>query len=35
VRFGTTVQALMDANGITDARLIHIGQVLTIPAAAP
>ncbi len=30
-RFGTTVKAIMQANGITDAKLIKVGQRLTIP----
>ena len=30
-RFGTTVAALKRANGITDPRLIRVGQVLVIP----
>lgn len=31
LRFGTTVQGLVQANGIADPNLIHIGQVLWIP----
>jgi len=31
VRHGTTVQALVKANGITDANLIRVGQLLHIP----
>lgn len=31
VRFGTTVAALQRANGIRDASLLRVGQVLTIP----
>lgn len=31
VRHGTTVQALVQANGITDANLIRVGQLLHIP----
>ena len=30
-RFGTTVAAIADANGIADRRLIRVGQVLIIP----
>jgi LysM repeat protein len=30
-RYHTTVKALAAANGITDSRLIHVGQVLVIP----
>ena len=30
-QFGTTVQALMDLNGITDPGKLKIGQVLQIP----
>jgi LysM repeat protein len=30
-RFGTTVQALAQANGITNINLIYVGQVLRIP----
>jgi LysM repeat protein len=30
-RFGTTVQAIMSANGITDPNRIYVGQVLRIP----
>jgi LysM repeat protein len=30
-RFGVTVKALADANGITNTRLIRVGQVLVIP----
>ncbi len=33
-RFGTSVAALKAANGITDARVIRIGQTLVIPPAA-
>jgi hypothetical protein len=33
-RFGTTVKALQQANGIDDPSLLRIGQVLTIPADA-
>lgn len=33
VRHGTTVSALASANGITHSRLIHPGQVLTLPAS--
>jgi LysM repeat protein len=31
-RFGVTVRALTEANGITDPSLLRIGQTLTIPA---
>lgn len=34
-RFGTSVSALVSANGIKNANLIHVGQVLTIPTKAP
>jgi LysM repeat protein len=30
-RYGTTVEAIMAANGITDARSLKVGQVLLIP----
>ena len=30
-RFGTTVEALVEANNITNPDLIRVGQVLTIP----
>ena len=33
-QFGTTVEALAEANGISDPSAIEPGQVLTIPAAA-
>jgi len=33
-RFGVTVDALVEANGIEDPNLIRVGQVLTIPASA-
>lgn len=33
-RYGTTVQALMQANGLTSASQIYVGQVLTIPASS-
>jgi LysM repeat protein len=32
-RYGVTVEAIMAANGITDARSLKVGQVLLIPAA--
>jgi len=32
VRFGTTVQALMTANGISNPNRIYVGQVLRIPS---
>jgi len=31
-RYGVTVNAIVDANSITDARLIHVGERLVIPA---
>jgi LysM repeat protein len=31
LRYGTTVEAISNANGITNAALIYVGQVLTIP----
>ncbi len=34
-QYGATVEAIMEANDITDASLIFVGQELTIPAAAP
>ncbi len=34
LRYGTTVEAIAKANGITNATLIYIGQVLTIPGAS-
>lgn len=33
IKYGTTVKALMDANGIKDAKKLRVGQKLTIPAA--
>lgn len=32
LRFGTTVEALVEANGIADPHLIQVGQVLQIPS---
>ena len=32
-RFGTTVRAIQDANGISDPRLLQAGQTLVIPGA--
>ncbi|WP_027417198.1 LysM peptidoglycan-binding domain-containing protein [Aneurinibacillus terranovensis] len=32
-RFHTTVQDIMRLNGITDPNMIHVGQILRIPAA--
>jgi len=34
-RFGTTVQAIIQANNITDPNLITVGQVLIIPVTPP
>src|SRR5215203_5430775 len=34
VRFGVTVNALVSANGLPNANVIYVGQVLTIPDAA-
>ncbi len=34
-RFGVAVEAIMEANGITDPTRLEVGQVLTIPGAAP
>lgn len=34
-RFGTSVNALVSANGIKDPNLINVGQVLTIPTKEP
>ncbi|HEX3053843.1 MAG TPA: LysM domain-containing protein, partial [Aggregatilineaceae bacterium] len=34
LRFGTTVQAIVSANGITNPNLIYVGQVLTIPGGS-
>jgi len=33
LRYGTSVQAIANANGITNPALIYVGQVLTIPSA--
>ncbi|MGA9349081.1 MAG: LysM peptidoglycan-binding domain-containing protein [Anaerolineae bacterium] len=33
--YGTTVQALAQANGIANTSLIHVGQVLCIPSGPP
>jgi LysM repeat protein len=35
LRYGMTVEALAKANGITNAALIYVGQVLTIPGGTP
>ena len=35
LRYGTTVEAIAKANGITNAALIYVGQTLTIPGGAP
>ncbi len=34
LRYGTTVQAIMTANGLTNPNLIYVGQVLTIPVGS-
>lgn len=34
-RFGTSVSALVSANGIKNANVIFVGQVLTIPTKEP
>lgn len=34
-RFGTTVEAIAEANGIADPTRLEVGQVLTIPGVAP
>ncbi len=34
-QYGVAIEAIMEANGIEDASLVFIGQVLDIPAAAP
>jgi LysM repeat protein len=33
LRYGTTIQALMSANGLTNSRLIYVGQRLRIPGS--
>lgn len=33
-RYGTTVEAIVDANGLSDPNLIEVGQVLIIPVSA-
>jgi LysM repeat protein len=33
-RYGTTIRAIQDANGITDPNRVVVGQVLTIPSTA-
>ncbi len=35
LRYGTTVEAIAQANGITNAALIYVGQTLTIPGGTP
>ena len=35
LRYGVTVEAVAKANGITNAALIYVGQVLTIPGGTP
>jgi nucleoid-associated protein YgaU len=35
LKYGTTVEAIAQANGITNPSLILVGQVLTIPGTAP
>ena len=32
MKYGTTVEAIAQANGITNAAFIYVGQVLTIPS---
>lgn len=34
-RHGVTLQAIVDANGITDPNRIFVGQVLTVPGGSP
>jgi LysM repeat protein len=34
-RYGTTIKAIQDANGITDPNLVVVGRVLKIPAGPP
>ncbi|MFZ2370055.1 MAG: LysM peptidoglycan-binding domain-containing protein [Trichococcus flocculiformis] len=34
LRYGVTVQTIINANGITNANLIRVGQVLTIPGTS-
>ena len=34
LRYGTTIQAIMSANGLTNPNLIYVGQVLTIPVGS-
>lgn len=34
-QYGVTIEAIMEANGIEDASLVFVGQVLDIPDAAP
>jgi LysM repeat protein len=34
IRYGTTVDAIMTANGLTSRSIIYVGQVLTIPSAS-
>jgi LysM repeat protein len=34
-RYGTTMQAIMQANGIRNANFIYVGQRLTIPGGSP
>ena len=33
LRYGTTVQAIASANGITNPSLVHVGRTLTIPSS--
>ncbi|MFZ9621749.1 MAG: LysM peptidoglycan-binding domain-containing protein, partial [Prochlorococcaceae cyanobacterium] len=35
LRYGVSLQALIDANGITDPTLLQVGQVLKLPGRAP
>ena len=33
-RYGTTIRAIVDANGLTDPNRVRVGQTLTIPSSA-
>jgi len=35
LRYGVSVEAIMQANGLTDANLLSLGQLLTIPIPTP